>query len=293
MTEAHNPPPGGARDILLERSRGVLPPSARERLGAATVLVVGCGGIGGALAHELARSGLASLVLVDFDRYEATNANRQLDCYTPNLGLAKVEVLARSLGSIPGGPAVTALAERGNLPGLAVSIARADFVVAAADDYALSLALLDAALDAGKPCGFALPLGLWAGVAVFVPGGPRPSRLFGLAPADEAGYRACVRKRLPRFARWVRQRSGGAATPEYEAFTEGRLPPPQLCPTVWTAASLLALETLKIVGGIGRPILAPRWQEVGGAGTRTRFSLASALGLLLDRPRLPAARGAR
>jgi molybdopterin/thiamine biosynthesis adenylyltransferase len=260
------------RAALMERSVGALPGEGPSRLATARVLVVGCGGIGGVVAHELARSGVGSLVLVDHDAYDPTNGNRQICCYADSMGLPKAEVLADALRGMSGGPEVRALVVRGTTASLGREVDEADFVVAAADDYAFSLALLDAALDSGRPCAFALPIGSWAGVAVFAPGGPAPARLFGKRREDEAGYRGAIAAGLTRFARAARRRGRGPATPGYDRYLDGALPPPQLCPVVWTAASILALEALKLLAGLGRPILAPRWQEVTLAGARTRRS---------------------
>ena len=43
-----------------------------------SVLVVGCGGVGGYVIESLARSGIGTLILVDFDTIDETNINRQI-----------------------------------------------------------------------------------------------------------------------------------------------------------------------------------------------------------------------
>lgn len=69
-------------------------------LRAAHVLVAGLGGVGGAAAEMLARSGVGELTLVDPDSVHPTNINRQLLALHSNVGIPKVEVAAQRLRDI-------------------------------------------------------------------------------------------------------------------------------------------------------------------------------------------------
>ncbi len=71
-----------------------------ERLTAARVAVVGLGAVGSFAAEALARSGVGSLTLVDFDLVGRTNLNRQLFALHSTLGRPKVEVAAERLHDI-------------------------------------------------------------------------------------------------------------------------------------------------------------------------------------------------
>ncbi len=64
------------------------------------VAVFGVGGVGGWCAECLARSGVGHLTLVDFDKVEETNVNRQVMATAKTVGLPKVEVLAARLKEI-------------------------------------------------------------------------------------------------------------------------------------------------------------------------------------------------
>jgi hypothetical protein len=258
---------------------GALEPGARARLDAARILVVGSGGIGGTIAHEFARSGVASIALADFDLYAEGNLNRQIACYADTIGRAKTEVLAEELRRIGTVGRIDAIVDRRRADGFAREIAEADFVVAAADDYAFSLALMDRALAAGKCAGAALPIGAWAAAAVFVPGGPSPASLFGFGRReDEEGYAKEIARRRPALARYVAGKSGTPFTEELRAFAENRGRPPQLCPVVWSAASILVLEAAKFLAGFGVPIVAPRWFEITARGLGVRISLSGFFG---------------
>ncbi len=71
-----------------------------RRLAETTVAVVGLGGVGGAAAEALARSGVGRLILIDHDLVCATNINRQIIALESTVGLPKVEVMAERIGQI-------------------------------------------------------------------------------------------------------------------------------------------------------------------------------------------------
>jgi sulfur carrier protein ThiS adenylyltransferase len=74
-------------------------PGSYEVLQNATVGIAGCGGLGSNAAVALVRSGIGSLILVDFDRVEASNLNRQY-YFQSDIGQKKVEALSRHLMAI-------------------------------------------------------------------------------------------------------------------------------------------------------------------------------------------------
>ena len=57
------------------------------------VLVLGVGGVGGYVVESLARSGIGTLILVDFDKIDETNINRQIIALDSTIGKLKVDVL--------------------------------------------------------------------------------------------------------------------------------------------------------------------------------------------------------
>lgn len=64
------------------------------------VLVLGCGGVGGYVCEALARSGVGSLILVDYDVIDESNINRQIIALNSTIGLKKVDVLASRIKDI-------------------------------------------------------------------------------------------------------------------------------------------------------------------------------------------------
>lgn len=86
----------GSGDIFF-RTRMLLGDEAMERLRRARVAVFGVGGVGGACAEALARSGVGQLTLIDHDVVTPTNLNRQLVALQSTLGQEKAAVCRRRL----------------------------------------------------------------------------------------------------------------------------------------------------------------------------------------------------
>jgi len=74
-------------------------PGVYEKLKQATVGIAGVGGLGSFVATALARVGIGSLIIADFDVVEPSNLNRQ-HYFVDQLGLPKVAALADTLGRI-------------------------------------------------------------------------------------------------------------------------------------------------------------------------------------------------
>ena len=71
-----------------------------EKLKNAKVAVFGIGGVGSYSVEALARAGIGHLVLVDFDKYDITNINRQLGAYQSTIGRYKVDVMKERIQDI-------------------------------------------------------------------------------------------------------------------------------------------------------------------------------------------------
>ena len=96
-------------------------PVAYARIRAASVAVVGLGGVGSWAAEALARCGVARLALVDMDHVAESNINRQVQALDTTLGQAKAEAMAARVRAIHPGcelHAVDAFATPDNWPAL-------------------------------------------------------------------------------------------------------------------------------------------------------------------------------
>ena len=65
-----------------------------------TVLVIGCGGVGGYTIESLARSGIGTLIIVDYDKVDITNINRQIIALESTIGKLKVDVFEERIKDI-------------------------------------------------------------------------------------------------------------------------------------------------------------------------------------------------
>lgn len=84
---------------LTSRNAGVVDPVSQRVLREATILVAGCGSIGGAAIEPLARLGVCNFLLADPGEYELNNLNRQ-NATTNDIGRNKAEVAAERVRAI-------------------------------------------------------------------------------------------------------------------------------------------------------------------------------------------------
>lgn len=75
-------------------------------------IVVGCGGVGGNIALSLVASGFKQFTLIDYDKVEASNLNRQFCYSTQDIGNSKVNALADKIVSINPHAKVTRIKEK-------------------------------------------------------------------------------------------------------------------------------------------------------------------------------------
>ena len=90
----------GGEEAWDSRTELLLGQAEAESLRAASVLVMGLGGVGAYAAEMLARAGVGGLTIVDGDRLHPTNLNRQLPALHSTLGRLKAEVMGERLRDI-------------------------------------------------------------------------------------------------------------------------------------------------------------------------------------------------
>lgn len=84
----------------FSRTAELLGDDVLKRLGAAKVVIVGLGGVGGAAAEVLIRSGIGGFRFVDGDRIEKSNLNRQILATEPVINMYKTQIAVERCGSI-------------------------------------------------------------------------------------------------------------------------------------------------------------------------------------------------
>ena len=84
----------------LSRQELLLNLTQMQNIKSANILLIGVGGVGGAVAHLLVRAGIQNLTIMDFDRVSESNINRQFVAYNSTIGKYKVDVLKSQLKDI-------------------------------------------------------------------------------------------------------------------------------------------------------------------------------------------------
>lgn len=140
---------------LLRYSRQILLPQigieGQRKLLDARVLVIGLGGLGSPVTMYLAASGVGTLVLVDHDRVELTNLQRQIVHNSESLGMPKVESARKTLAALNPEIKIETINHKLDETELARAVAAADAVVDASDNFATRFAVNRACVTARKP----------------------------------------------------------------------------------------------------------------------------------------------
>ena len=82
---------------LFLRNYGVITSGEQEKLSNATVTVVGAGGVGGITLISLARMGIGNINVVDMDKFDYSNINRQMLSSISRVGQFKASCAKETL----------------------------------------------------------------------------------------------------------------------------------------------------------------------------------------------------
>lgn len=159
----------------------VLPEVGAEgqaRLAAASVLVVGAGGLGCPVLQYLTGAGVGRLTIVDHDTVEETNLHRQPLYAMADIGKSKAETAAAVLKRFNPAIEATPVVARLTPQNAATLVAGADLVIDAADSFAVSYILSDACHAAAKPLVSASVIGMTGYAGAFCGGGPSYRAVF-------------------------------------------------------------------------------------------------------------------
>jgi molybdopterin/thiamine biosynthesis adenylyltransferase len=215
-------------DQLLRYSRHILLDElgieGQHRLLAAHALVIGAGGLGSPVALYLGSAGVGRITLVDDDRVDLTNLQRQIAHPMARVGQAKAESARQSILAINPQVEVIARVQRADAALLDGLVAGADVVLDCSDNFRTRQAVNAACVAHRKPLVSGAAVGFDAQIAVY------DTRL-----ADAPCY-ACV---FP----------PDAAVQDAACATMG-----VFAPLVGIVGSMQAAEALKLLAGIGTPL---------------------------------------
>lgn len=71
-----------------------------KKLNSKRVLVLGLGGVGGLATETLIRNGITNIIIVDNDKIDVTNKNRQIIALDSNVGILKVDAFEKRIKDI-------------------------------------------------------------------------------------------------------------------------------------------------------------------------------------------------
>jgi adenylyltransferase/sulfurtransferase len=170
--------PAFTEDQVLRYSRHIILPkigaAGQSKLMEARVLCVGAGGLGSPAAMYLAAAGVGTLGIVDFDRVDLTNLQRQLLHDTADVGRPKVDSAAERLNDI--NPEVNVVKHNMVLSSDNAFdvLGKYDVVVDGSDNFPVRYLVNDATQILGKPLVYGSIYQFDGQASVFMPGPGTP-----------------------------------------------------------------------------------------------------------------------
>ena len=158
---------------LLRYSRQIMLPEldidGQEKLGSASVLIIGLGGLGSPAAIYLAAAGIGELTLVDEDVVDLSNLQRQIVHREASIGEPKVASAENTIKQISSETNITTIATRLRGDQLLKTVRHADVVVDATDNFESRYEINDACLSTQTPLVSGAAIRMEGHVAVFDP----------------------------------------------------------------------------------------------------------------------------
>lgn len=156
---------------LLRYSRHILLPAigieGQETLLRSHALVVGVGGLGSPIVLYLAASGVGKITLCDGDRVDLANLQRQIVFQTRSIGREKVESARATLGQINPETEIQTIAEKVDEARLKTLAIDADVIIDASDNFVTRHTINRVCVALRKPLVSGAAVGFEGQVTVF------------------------------------------------------------------------------------------------------------------------------
>lgn len=167
-------------------------PTAQEKLKRGSVLVIGAGGLGCPALLYLAAAGVGRIVLVDGDRVDVSNLQRQALYVSADAGTLKVDAAARRLRALNPLITIETHAERFTRDNALDLVRSVDVVLDGSDNFATRYLVNDACVLADRPFVYGAIQGFEGQLSVFnFRGGPTYRCLFP-EPPDAGSVPNCA-----------------------------------------------------------------------------------------------------
>jgi len=155
-----------SRHIILKEVGG----AGQEKLLASKVLIIGAGGLGAPAALYLAAAGVGTLGIIDDDKVDLTNLQRQVIHFTPDVGAAKVESAKAKIELMNPDVTVRTYAMRATAAGISEIIREYDFVIDGTDNFGSKFLINDACYFEKVPFSHAGILRFFGQLITVIPG---------------------------------------------------------------------------------------------------------------------------
>ena len=116
---------------------------SQDKLRNSKVAIFGLGGVGSFAAEVLARSGIGSFVIVDFDKVSQSNINRQLIALQNTIGIEKAQLVKERILAINPSAQITAIDDFYTSDMNGIFNEKIDFVIDAIDSFNFKIELLE------------------------------------------------------------------------------------------------------------------------------------------------------
>lgn len=212
---------------LLRYGRQILLPEidldGQQKLLDTSVLLVGLGGLGSAIAYYLAGAGVGRLILNDDDAVDASNLQRQIVHNEARLGVNKADSAKQTLSALNSDILIETINDRLDRQALLQLASRCDVIVDGSDNFVTRHLLNEVSLISGVP--------LVSGAAIRMEGQVSVFNDSAEAPCYQCLY--------------------GSDNMEQDMSCAAN---GVLAPLVGIIGSIQAAETLKLLTGVGRTL---------------------------------------
>jgi molybdopterin/thiamine biosynthesis adenylyltransferase len=220
-----------ARHLVLKDLGG----AGQQKLKAAKVAVVGAGGLGSPVIAYLAAAGVGTIAVIDDDVVALSNLQRQVMHRSEDVGVSKTVSAARFIGAINEHVNVVLHGTRLTAGNAGELLAGVDVVLDGSDSFETRRDVARAAAKLSVPVVSGAVSTLDGQVTVFAPGGPQFADLYPDA-LDESELPSCEVVGV-------------------------------LGPVTGVIGTLMAMEAIKVIAGIGEPLIG-RLLVYDGRGAR-------------------------
>lgn len=176
-----------SRHIILEQIGG----TGQEKLLSSKVLIIGAGGLGAPAALYLAAAGVGTIGIIDADRVDITNLQRQIIHHTSDVGHEKVKSAAHKIRAINPEVSVQTYVQYAKADNIRSIIREYDFVIDGTDNFPAKFLINDACYFEKVPFSHAGILKFSGQLITVLPGKTTCYRCIFSAPPPAGAVPSC------------------------------------------------------------------------------------------------------